>query len=428
MALPDSPLLKMDRLVNTVQELSLARDLESVMRIVRTVARELTGADGATFVLRDGDQCYYADEDAISPLWKGCRFPMETCISGWVMLHKQPAVIGDIYADERIPADAYRPTFVKSLAMVPIRTMEPLGAIGNYWAEKRTPTEEEVSLLQALADITAVSMENIAVRNMLEEKVEERTKALSAALEREKKLHEMKGAFVSMASHEFRTPLSAILSSTSLAEKYTAPGQEEKREKHFTRIKSSVQQLNDILNDFLSLDKLEQGKVETEPEPFNLQELLRDIADEVSGMRKAGQDIHYIHNGGKDVRLDKKILRNVMLNLLSNAIKYSQKNVELLAEAANGKVTITVKDSGIGIPAAQQENVFSKFFRANNAGSIQGTGLGLNIVKHYVTLLGGTIGFTSTEGEGTTFTVQLPDYAGEEKNVAAGSTLQKQDS
>jgi len=151
----------MERLIEVVQELSLARSLEQVMEIVRTAARELTGADGATFVLRDGDLCYYADEDAIEPLWKGRRFPMSACISGWAMLHRTPAVIRDIYADPRIPVDAYRPTFVKSLVMVPIRTLSPVGAIGNYWAHQHRATDEEMQLLAALADSTSVAMENI---------------------------------------------------------------------------------------------------------------------------------------------------------------------------------------------------------------------------------------------------------------------------
>ena len=125
-----------DRIVKTVQMLSLARSMERVMEIVRKEARELTGADGATFVLRDNGMCYYADEDAITPLWKGSRFPMNACISGWVMLNRKSVVIEDIYVDDRIPHDAYRPTFVKSLAMVPIRTVAPIGAIGTYWGMK----------------------------------------------------------------------------------------------------------------------------------------------------------------------------------------------------------------------------------------------------------------------------------------------------
>ena len=169
----------LQRLVTTVQELSMARDITTVMTIVRKVARELTGADGATFVLRDrlseGEFCYYADEDAIGPLWKGSRFPIEACISGHAMINRKPIVIEDIYTDDRIPIAAYEVTFVKSLAMVPIRTIDPVGAIGNYWAHQHLATEEEVSLLQSLADITAVTIENIKVYDELEQRVKQRT-------------------------------------------------------------------------------------------------------------------------------------------------------------------------------------------------------------------------------------------------------------
>lgn len=154
-----------ERLVAVVQELSRARCLEEVQRTVRTAARELTAADGATFVLREGDHCFYADEDAIAPLWKGMRFPLSACVSGWAMLNRRPAVIDDVYDDVRVPADAYRPTFVKSMVVVPIRSSgEPLGAIGNYWARRRLPTDAEVRLLQALADATSVAIENVQVR------------------------------------------------------------------------------------------------------------------------------------------------------------------------------------------------------------------------------------------------------------------------
>ena len=173
----------MERLVTVVQELSLARDLATIQRIVRTAARELTGADGATFVLRDNDKCFYADEDAIDPLWKGMRFPMEVCVSGWAMLNRSSVAIEDIYQDARVPADAYRPTFVKSLAMVPIRTLDPVGAIGNYWALPHRPSAQQMSLLQALADTTAVAMENVTVYGELEDRVRQRTTELRAANE-----------------------------------------------------------------------------------------------------------------------------------------------------------------------------------------------------------------------------------------------------
>ena len=155
-------------LIETIQQLSLARSVKEIQAIVRHTARRLTRADGATFVLRDGDLCHYADEDAIAPLWKGQRFPMSACISGWVMLNRRAAMLPDIYADDRIPADAYRPTFVKSLLMVPIRKLDPIGAIGNYWAEHHEPSHREMMLLQALADSTAVAMENVRMISELE--------------------------------------------------------------------------------------------------------------------------------------------------------------------------------------------------------------------------------------------------------------------
>jgi len=169
--------------VSVIQRLSLARSIAEIQEIVRMAARRLTGADGATFVLRDGSRCYYADEDAISPLWKGQRFPIEHCISGWTMINRRPAVIPDIYEDARILHDAYRPTFVKSLAMVPIRRVRPIGAIGTYWATRHEPTEEEVELLQALADSTAVAMENVRVIEELDAARVETLQRLALAAE-----------------------------------------------------------------------------------------------------------------------------------------------------------------------------------------------------------------------------------------------------
>ena len=160
--------LESQQLIRAVQELSRARSIAEIQEVVRTVARALTGADGATFVLREGNFCHYADEDAIAPLWKGQRFPIDICVSGWAMTHRRPVAIRDIYADARVPHEAYRPTFVKSLALVPIRTLDPVGAIGNYWASSHEPTPQELQLLQALADSTAVAMENVHVYEELE--------------------------------------------------------------------------------------------------------------------------------------------------------------------------------------------------------------------------------------------------------------------
>lgn len=162
----------MERLIQVVQALANARDVNTVIRISRDAARELLDADGATFVLREGDKCYYADETAISPLWKGKRFPMHLCVSGWVMSNRKAAIIEDIYADSRVPHEAYRQTFVQSMAMVPIRRDDPIGAIGAYWALPHKPSEEEMLVLQALADTTSVAMENVLLYADMKQNIE----------------------------------------------------------------------------------------------------------------------------------------------------------------------------------------------------------------------------------------------------------------
>lgn len=247
---------------------------------------------------------------------------------------------------------------------------------------------------------------------LLEKKVIERTFELTEALEREKELSEMKSRFVSMASHEFRTPLSAVLSSISLVETYKDPEHDEKRKKHIERIKASVRNLTDILNNFLSLDKLEQGKIEAERSQFDISEFMEDIIEEMDNMlKKKNQRVIYSHSGEKEIVLDRKILRNIMFNLLSNAIKYSPENTEIFVsiKVDDKNVVIAVKDNGMGIPEQEQKNLFKNFFRANNTVNIQGTGLGLSIVKKYVELLHGSINFESKTGSGTIFTVQFPE-------------------
>lgn len=250
------------------------------------------------------------------------------------------------------------------------------------------------------------------INEELENRVRERTLELSDALEKQKELNELKSRFVSMAAHEFRTPLSAILSSISLIEQYVGRGEEEKKIKHIGRIKSSIKNLTSILNDFLSLDKLEQGKTEIEFGSIHLGDFCRDLVEEVSGILKTGQRIELVHKGEMEITLDRKILRNVLLNLLSNAIKYSGENKEIILSTTvnTNRVVIAVKDAGIGIPDEEQKYMFRKFFRATNVETIQGTGLGLNIVKRYVELMDGSINFVSKTGEGTTFVIEFPKY------------------
>lgn len=246
-------------------------------------------------------------------------------------------------------------------------------------------------------------------KNISENKKNEQQ--MKEMLEKERHLNELKSRFVSMASHEFRTPLTTILSSTTLAERYTEADQQDKREKHFKRIKTSVSTLTSILNDFLSLDKLEQGVIDVNLTEFNFSELIEEIVEEITSGLKTGQElIKQIKIDSPEIVSDRNVIKNIMNNLLSNASKYSTegKPIELTIEKGNNNLLIKVKDHGIGIPKAEQEQLFGRFFRAKNVTNIQGTGLGLNIVKKYVELLNGDISFESEEEKGTTFIVNLP--------------------
>jgi len=277
----------------------------------------------------------------------------------------------------------------------------------HFWCKIFVKINHEKSTAQTVAlDITEIKR----AHEELETAVQERTLELTESLSREKELSEMKSRFVSIASHEFRTPLAAIMTSLALIESYGKEGNEEKRKKHADRIKASVNNLVGILNDFLSVDKLEQGKVEIMTEVFDIHLFSVDIIEEVKGLLKQGQRISFEHQGKKQLLLDRKIIKNILLNLLSNAIKYSgeHKEIRLSIEANTNSVSIKVVDEGIGIPEEEQHQMFDKFFRAKNTDTIQGTGLGLSIVKKYVELLDGSINFYSIHNVGTTFTVKIP--------------------
>jgi len=265
----------------------------------------------------------------------------------------------------------------------------------------------------------------------LEKKVEARTKDLNAsivnlereiadrkraeeearkALEKERELNELKTRFVSIASHEFRTPLSTVLSSISLVEQYNKKGEPDKIQRHINRVKSSVNHLTGILNDFLSLGKLEEGKVDVKKESIDLEQLFNEIKEEMKLQLKDKQEIIISFEGEKAIQSDSRILRNILFNLLSNASKYSEdgKNIYLASKKSKDRIDISIRDEGIGIPEEEVKYMFDRFFRASNASNIPGTGLGLNIVKRYVDLLEGNITFSSTYQQGTTFTLSLP--------------------
>lgn len=287
-------------------------------------------------------------------------------------------------------------------------------------------SQDEKYIIAFISDITIRKRDEDEIRRLneeLEEKVEQRTKELQLAmnklqeskdellktLEREKDLGELKSRFVTMASHEFRTPLSTVLSSAYLLEKYTRTEEQENRRKHIDRIVSSVKMLTDILNDFLSVGKIEEGKIIVKRSGFNIRDHIGGTLNEITNIKKTGQNITYQHKGDATGVLDPGLLKHIVMNLLSNAIKFSPENsnIEIHSERKNNTLMLSVKDKGIGISKEDQEHLFERFFRGGNVMNIQGTGLGLHIVTKYAELMNGTIECKSEIGKGTQFTLKF---------------------
>jgi PAS domain S-box-containing protein len=292
-------------------------------------------------------------------------------------------------------------------------------------------TKENKYAIAFISDITIRKRSEEALINLnaeLEEKVRERTQSLSetvkqlnqrikeaeekdnqlrAALEKEKELNELKSKFVSLASHEFRTPLSTVLSSAYLVSKYETAEDHPKREKHLQRIVSSVNMLTDILNDFLSVGKIEEGRIQVRLSEFNVKDLVKGLINELQTIQKKGQKISYVHTGKEMVMLDPSLLKHIVMNLLSNAIKFSpeKSEISISTKHAGNELVLSVADKGMGISKEDQEHLFERFFRGHNVTNIQGTGLGLHIVGKYAELLNGHVSCNSEINQGTEFII-----------------------
>ena len=283
--------------------------------------------------------------------------------------------------------------------------------------------EYETAVIQQKEQLANINVKIEGLNNELEEKVELRTKQLmdtlqeleiskeelTKSLSKEKDLSDLKSRFVSMASHEFRTPLSTILSSASLVAKYTETEEQEKRNKHINRIKSSVTNLTNLLNEFLSIGKIEDGKISANNQHFNLKELIASLCSEMEAIAKSNQQFNYVHKGNEMIFSDPALLRNVITNLLSNATKFSSEGsvIEVGSNVLKDSIVIIVKDNGMGISTEDQQHLFERFFRGANVANIQGSGLGLHIISKYIEILKGEIAFESELEHGTIFTITL---------------------
>ncbi|MCC6795876.1 MAG: GAF domain-containing protein [Candidatus Hydrogenedentes bacterium] len=383
-------------------DLSQARSLEAIADIVRHASRRLVGSDGATFVLKDRDMCYYLDEDAIAPLWKGRRFPMSACISGWVMTHKTPAVIEDIYADSRIPHHAYRPTFVKSLAMVPVRSAEPVAAIGNYWAKPYRVTPTQLRVLQALADSTSVAMENVRLYEELEDRVRARTAQLEV-------MNKELESFSYSVSHDLRAPLRSIDGFSELLLSDYGKKLDEAGKDYLHRVRGAASRMSGLIDDLLKLSHV--SKREMNATRIDLSHMVRDI---LKALAYAHPDrrVDCAVQDGIIAYGDRNLIRIAFENLLNNAWKYTCKRetaaIEFGGSREGARARCFVRDNGAGFDSQRAERLFSPFQRLHTESEFPGTGIGLATVQRIMHRHGGTVRAEACIDGGATFYVTLP--------------------
>jgi signal transduction histidine kinase len=400
-ALP--PLVR--ELVGVVQTLSVATEVETVQAVVLHAVRRLTGADGVTFVVRDGDRCFYVDEDAIAPLWKGQRFPSSACISGWVMEHGQPAVVPDITTDARIPLDVYQPTFVRSLAMVPIRAVDPLGAIGLYWSEPHTATRADVEAVQAIADATAVTMERLRSDRALVGRVAELEEANRALADANGRLEHV----ASVVAHDLRSPLATVDGLLGLLGRAVDGGDGDLATEVIGRTSAQIGRLMDSVEALMSLSQARM-------DPLLLEDLdvAEVVGEVVSGLdadlADAGAQVHV--DEGR-VRGDRVLVRLLLQNLIANAIRYRDPQrpqvVHIGLERRGAGSELSVTDRGIGLEPDILESLFELGEPpATRRGAGHGTGIGLVTCRRIAERHGGHIA-AEPRADGARFVVWFPD-------------------
>jgi K+-sensing histidine kinase KdpD len=395
--------LSVQRLVSTMQELSLTRDLAGVTEIVRTAARRLIGADGATFVLRDGDRCYYVDEDAISPLWKGQRFPLQACVSGLAMLRREAVAIPDIYEDRRIPTDAYQPTFVKSLVMVPIRTEEPVGAIGTYWATPHVASEAEIQLLSTLANSTAIALENVQLYAELEQRVAQRTSELL-------RVQRQKEELAQLIVHDLRSPASGIMLASKIRLRDQAVTALERQ--RWQHVHTSAEVIHRMALNLLDVMRSEEGSFALRLTEVATDRLLTDVIEQMAPVAAGcGGSLRVDHRGTPPaIVCDEEVVRRVLQNLIDNAIRHTPEGSCVILQVVGDAewLELRVLDEGPGIPLERRASVFQRGIRLDDGlGNLAGRGLGLAFCQLATVSHGGSIAVEANAPTGSVFVVRL---------------------
>ncbi|NWJ52386.1 MAG: response regulator [Bacteroidetes bacterium] len=393
----------LENLTNSVKELSSARDLDSILKIVRISIHDLIGADGSAFIMRDGDFCFYADGDIIANQWIGKRIPLNNSISGWTMLNKQPAIIEDIYTDPRVNSGLYEFTTVKSLVMIPLNMQEPIGAIGNYWSEKHIPSTIEIQLLQTLADSTFRAIENVRLYQELEKRVEARTLELEMA---NKELE----AFSYSVSHDLRTPLRHISGFINIFLGLKASQLTDEELECLNNVTNSVDDMGKLIEALLSFSRLTRTELQkSQIDTIQLLQSGLQLFEEEIRTRSIEIKIDLLQSTFGDFQL----MSQVWTNLISNAIKYTGKSgkplIEIGSYTESDETVFFIKDNGVGFNMKYVDKLFGVFQRLHKLRDFEGIGIGLANVNRIITRHGGRCWAEGEVDNGATFYFSLPE-------------------
>lgn len=396
----------METLLHTIVQLSKCKDLAAIIECIKPATRKLAQADGVTFILTQDDHCLYLDEDAIAPMWKGQTFPDSNCIAGWAINHKQNVSIYDVAKDERILQDVYEGTFVKSLLIVPVGD-EPTAAIGVYWSEYFSPSQEIIEKLQALASSVCVTMENVELYEKLNQKVLAQTAAYQKALLVAEDANRAKSKYLAYVSHDLRQPLQQILHLNNILQKNLS---DEAALKHLGRTQTILAGMKTLLDKILDLEQVENGNIEVINKGFDLSDSFKELALSFQQECDSKNIALNIDTKKHMVRTDEALLMQILRNILSNAVKYTQKgSITVSSQHNDGVLEIGINDTGPGISSSEQLNIFKPFYQINDERKNKDShGLGLTMVKELCDTLAINIKVESINQVGTTFTLFVP--------------------
>jgi signal transduction histidine kinase len=411
------------RLIAASERLGCARTLDAIAAILRDTAREVLGADGIAVVLRQGELCHYVAEDAVEPLWQGARYPIGDCLSGWSMLHRQTVTIPDIASDPRVPQEAYRRTFVRSLIMAPIGTAEPVAALGAYWAEVREHDPFTIMLLESLARSAALAIEHAQLNATLEQRVAERTRELEQAHEalRQSQKLEAIGQLTGGIAHDFNNLLTIIRSSVDFLRRPDLP--EARKSRYLDAVSDTVDRAAKLTSQLLAFARRQTLK----PEVFDIRASVRDTAEMLDTLVGARIRLAVeLPDAPCCVRADLNQFEAALVNMAVNArdamdgegtltlqvsVSDAISRIRGQTGAAGMFATVSLTDTGTGIVADQIGRIFEPFFTTKEFG--KGTGLGLSQVFGFAQQSGGDVAVVSEVGRGATFTLYLPQVAAE---------------